>query len=161
MPRYHSFIVQSRRAEARSHLQQFAVLQEAYRAEHGGYYYSGEMSVNGVGYKDGLGVEGDCTDYPDADDKGLTNRLGFRPNDCDKLRYVYKLRTGGNTVIASAASDANKRHIYPDCDGAASCFECGYDKGDALRLRNEQCQPRSLPQHHQVLPGRGRLYRWW
>ena len=141
IPRYNSFIVQSRRAEAKSNLQQFAVLQEAYRAEHGGYYYSSSMGTKGVGYKDGLGVEGDCIDYPDADDKGLTNRLGFRPKACDELRYVYKLRTGGNTVIASAASDANKRHIYPDCDGAASCFECGYDKGDALRLEMSNATP--------------------
>ena len=140
IPRYNSFIVQSRRAEARSHLQHIATLQEAYRAEHGGYYYSGEMGSNGVGYKDGLDVEGDCTDYPDADDKGITNHLGFRPKDCDKLRYVYKL-SGPNVVIASAASDANKRHIFPDCDGAADCYECGYNRGDALVLAMSSASP--------------------
>ena len=140
IPRYNSFIVQSRRAEAKSHLHQIATLQETYRAEHGNYYFSSEMSVNGVGYKDGNGNSGDCTDYPNAEDKGLSNRLGFRPKACDELRYVYKLR-GPDVVIASAASDANKRHIFPDCDGAADCYECGYDSGDALALAMSNATP--------------------
>ena len=140
IPRYNSFIVQSRRAEAKSHLHQIATLQEAFRAEHGGYYYSSAMQDKGVGYKDGNGKLGDCTDYPDADDKGLTNRLGFRPKDCDKLRYVYKL-SGANVVIASAASDANKRHIFPDCNGPGDCYECGYNTGDALLIAMSSANP--------------------
>ena len=140
LPRYHAFIVQARRGEAKSNLHHIATLQETYRAEHGGYYSGAAMAgTNGIGYKDGLNHVGDCNDYDD--DRGLGNRLGFRPKACDELRYFYQLKSGGHTVIASAASDANQKHIFPDCSGPSDCFECGYDKGDALTLVMSDANP--------------------
>ena len=133
VPRYKSFLVQARRGEAKSNLSHLATLQEVYKAEHYVYYQGAAMTdPEGVGYKDGRGNVGDCTD-PSADiDKGLGNYLGFRPNGCSELRYFYQF-AGGN-AIASAASDADARHIYPDCNGYATCVECGYRYGDALTM---------------------------
>ncbi len=140
IPRYHAFLVQARRGEARSNLHHIASLQAMFRIEHGQYYFSAALATNGVGYKDGLDVVGDCTDYSDDRDAGLGNRLGFRPQNCRDLRYVYKVRTGGYTAVASAASDADSRYIYPDCEGRG-CWRCGYNKGDAVQLNINSGDP--------------------
>ena len=139
IPRYHSFLVQARRAEATSNLNHIAALQESYKAEHGSYYYGNAMAGNnGIGYKDGLGKVGNCNDPVDASDEGLSNHLGFRPKGCNELRYFYQLR-GGALAVASAASDGDK-DIYPDCSGRG-CWKCGYDSGDALWLRMNTGKP--------------------
>lgn len=149
LPRYHAFIVQARRGEAKSNLHQIATLQEAYRAEHGTYYSGAAMrGSEGIGYKDKYGNPGDCNDYSDARDEGLSNRLGFRPKACADLRYFYQLVTA-DTVVAFAYSDASRRHIYPDCDGAGP-VECGYNQGDAVRLALSDANPvvcRNITKH--------------
>ena len=133
IPRYHSFLVQARRAEATSNLNHIGTLQETFRAEHGNYYYGMAMSGNnGIGYKDGRGRRGSCEDPSDARDEGLSNKLGFRPKNCDNLRYFYQMHST-SVVIASAASDAGGRYVYPDCDGGGAA-DCGYGRGDAVRL---------------------------
>ena len=149
IPRYHAFMVQARRGEAKSNLHQIATLQEAYRAEHSTYYSGAAMrGSEGIGYKDKYGNPGDCDDYSDARDEGLSNRLGFRPKACDELRYFYQLITA-DVVVAFAYSDANRRHIYPDCDGQG-CEECGYEQGDAVRLALGDANPvvcRNITKH--------------
>ena len=149
LPRYHAFMVQARRGEAKSNLHQIAILQEAYRAEHGAYYYGAALrGTEGIGYKDKYGRDGDCVDYSDGRDEGLSNRLGFRPKNCDELRYFYQLQSAG-VVDAFAYSDANRRHIYPDCDGAGP-VECGYNQGDAVRLALNDATPvvcRNITKH--------------
>jgi len=133
IPRYHSFLVQARRAEATSNLNHIATLQETYRAEHGNYYYGMAMSGNnGIGYKDGQGKRGSCEDPTDARDEGLSNKLGFRPKNYANLRYFYQMHST-SVVVASAASDTGGRYVYPDCDGGGP-VECRYGQGDALRL---------------------------
>ena len=134
LPRYQQFMVQARRGEAKSNLSHIATLQETYKVDHYSYYSGAAMSgTNGVGYKDGLGNPGNCSDPSDDRDEGINNHLGFRPNGCGQLRYFYQLRNSGNTAVASAASDAKGRHIYPDCSGGGAA-ECGYVSGDAVRL---------------------------
>ena len=134
VPRYHQFMVQARRGEAKSNLSHLATLQEVYKVEHYAYYQGGAMTgINGVGYKDGKGNDGLCNDPLIDVDQGLGNYLGFRPNGCSELRYFYQFNAGGDAV-ASAASDADTKHIYPDCNGYATCEECGYKFGDALTL---------------------------
>ena len=94
--------------------------------------------IKGVGYKDGAGNDGDCDDPSTDIDQGLGNELGFRPGGtptgCDQLRYFYQFNAAGDVAVASAASDARDRHIYPDCSGVADCEECGYRYGDALTM---------------------------
>ena len=136
MPRYKSFLVQSRRGEAHINLAELARLQEMYKIEHDGYYSGPAMTGNGIGYKDEDGNPGDCRQYPSTnEDKGLDNKLGFRPGGteqgCRELRYFYQFQ--GHTAVAFAASDAAKKHIYPDCDGRG-CRECTYRSGDALQM---------------------------
>ena len=135
VPRYQQFMVQARRGEAKSNLSHIATLQETYRVDHYIYYSGAAMSgTNGVGYKDGAGSTGSCNDPATDVDEGINNHLGFRPNGCGQLRYFYQLRNSGNTAVASAASDAKGRHIYPDCSGGGTPPECGYVSGDAVRL---------------------------
>ena len=88
VPRYKSFLVQARRGEAKANLSHLASLQEVYKVEHYAYYQGSAMTgVKGIGYKDGSGNIGDCTD-PSLDvDEGLGNHLGFRP-----WRYSYWMR---------------------------------------------------------------------
>ena len=133
VPRYQQFMVQARRGEAKSNLSHIATLQEVYKVEHYTYYQGGAMTgINGVGYRDGKGNDGLCNDPLTDIDEGLGNYLGFRPNGCSELRYFYQFNPGGDAV-ASAASDAREKHIYPDCNGYG-CSECGYKFGDALTL---------------------------
>ena len=135
VPRYHQFMVQARRGEAKSNLSHIATLQETYKVDHFSYYSGAAMSgTNGVGYRDGSGYDGSCDDPATDVDEGINNHLGFRPNGCGQLRYFYQLRNSGNTAVASAASDAKGRHIYPDCSGGGTPPECGYVSGDAVRL---------------------------
>ena len=133
IPRYKQFMVQARRGEAKANLSHLASLQKMYRVDHFKYYDGPAMTgVNGIGYKDGLGNPGKCHDPGGNSDEGLGNHLGFRPDDCRNLRYLYKFRTG-NVAEASAASDGDNRWIYPDCDGRG-CIECNYRSGDAVTL---------------------------
>ena len=134
VPRYHQFMVQARRGEAKSNLSHIATLQETYKVDHFSYYSGAAMSgTNGIGYRDGSGYDGSCDDPATDVDEGINNHLGFRPNGCGQLRYFYQLRNSGNTAVASAASDAKGRHIYPDCSGGGAP-ECGYASGDAVLL---------------------------
>ena len=100
--------------------------------------------TNGVGYKDGAGNPGNCSDPSDDRDEGLGNYLGFRPGNtaqgCGTLRYFYALRDAGQTAVASAASDADGKHIYPDCRGRGES-ECGYASGDAVQLAMSSGKP--------------------
>ena len=147
VPRYKSFLVQARRGEAKANLSHLASLQEVYKVEHYTYYQGSAMiGTKGIGYKDGDGNDGDCDD-PNTDiDKGLGNYLGFRPGGttagCEQLRYFYQFNTAGNVAMASAASDADPRFIYPDCNGdGKGTEECGYEYGDALTLAMSSGKP--------------------
>lgn len=132
LPRFYSFIAQARRGEAKSNLAHIASLQSVYKLEYYVYYAGDAMtSNNGIGYQDGHGNPGRCDLPSDDSDAGLGNHLGFKPEDCDRLRYFYQMR--GGTAVASAASNADGRYIYPNCSGAGPA-EFGYTSGDALSM---------------------------
>ena len=140
VPRYHGFIAQARRGEAKSNLAHLANLQEMYKAEHGAYYDGAAMkNSEGIGYKNEHGTRGDCEDYSDARDEGLSNKLGFRPQNCRSLRYFYQMR-GAGEIVAFAYSDAERRYVYPDCDGGGP-VECLYGRGDAVKLALSDAKP--------------------
>ena len=123
-PRYKSFIASARRGEAKAQLHTIHTLQETYRAEHG-TYHSGLV----IGYfKEGRKVR--CED-DDNTGVEMDNRLGFRPKNCDKLRYGYT--TSGGDGRAFAPSDAHQRWVYPDCNGCGDP-ECGEDQGDLIAI---------------------------
>ncbi len=133
-PRYQQFMVNSRRGEAKSNLSHLSSLQSAYRIDYYAYYNGDTMtSNNGIGYQDGHGNPGRCDVPSDDSDYGLGNYLGFQPEACDKLRYFYQLRDSGETVVASAASNAKGFWIYPDCHGGGP-VEYGYPSGDAVSM---------------------------
>ena len=72
LPRYQQFMVQARRGEAKSNLSHIATLQEMYKIEHFNYYTSATMTgINGIGYKDGFGNPGNCSDPSDDRDEGV------------------------------------------------------------------------------------------
>jgi len=136
VPRYHGFIAQARRGEAKSNLAHLANLQEMYKAEHGAYYDGAAMKKSegkGIGYKNEHGTSGDCEDYSDARDEGLSNKLGFRPQNCRSLRYFYQMRSASE-IVAFAYSDAEGRYVYPDCDGGGPIDCLHYGRGDAVKL---------------------------
>ena len=134
MPRYKSFLANARRGEAKGHLHIIHTLQESYRVEHGGYYPS---SLE-VGYfKDGRKVR--CND-DDNTDLEKDNKLGFRPNDCEHLRYGYTI-SGSGGGKAFAPSDAPQRWIYPDCKGCGTTSECGEDQGDVITMSVSTGEP--------------------
>ncbi len=134
-PRYQEFMVQARRGEAKSNLSHLSSLQTAYKVDHYSYYMGPAMTgSNGIGYREGAprSNRGFHSCDPELDeDKGLCNYLGFYPEAVGELRYFYRFTAG--TAIASAASDRDGKHIYPDCRGGGAA-ECGYTSGDALTL---------------------------
>ncbi len=149
-PRYHAFMVQSRRGEAKSNLSHIVSLQAAYKIDHFKYYYGDPMTgMNGIGYRDGRGRTGQHPCAPDEElDQGLCNHLGFQPESVRTLRYLYRLADGGMRVVAGAASDADQRWIYPDCRGIGT-VECGANSGDVVAMnvngRPEVC--RNITKH--------------
>ncbi len=112
LPRYHAFLAQARRGEAKSNLAHLASLQAVYKIEHFRYYSGSALLApdGGIGYKNEDGTRGDCGDYADDRDQGLNNHLGFRPQACGQLRP-------GNEAVAFAYADSEGRYIYPDCHG--------------------------------------------
>ncbi len=141
LPRYHAFLAQARRGEAKSNLAHLASLQAVYKIEHGNYYSGSALLApdGGIGYKNEDGTRGDCGDYTDDRDQGLNNHLGFRPQACGQLRYFYQLRSR-NEAVAFAYADAEGRYIYPDCHGRGS-EECDYTRGDAVRMALRDAKP--------------------
>ena len=124
MPRYKSFITSARRAEAKVNLHNLHTLQEAYKAEHGTHH----AGLN-IGYfKDGRKIR--CDDVDDSEVE-MDNKLGFRPNNCQHLRYGYTTSSGGGKAFGP--SDAHQRWIYPDCKGCGSSA-CGEDQGDVITM---------------------------
>ncbi len=141
LPRYHAFLAQARRGEAKSNLAHLASLQAVYKIEHFRYYSGSALLApdGGIGYKNEDGTRGDCGDYADDRDLGLNNHLGFRPQACGQLRYFYQLRPG-NEAVAFAYADDEGRYIYPDCHGGGR-EECDYTRGDAVRMALRDAKP--------------------
>ena len=116
LPRFRVFIARGRQAEAAHNLGNIRGLQKAFhlRAQGlglGDNVYHSDMKM-GLGLGGGSGT---C----DPTGSGRKNDLGFRVEECTKLRYTYL--TGGATNIGQAKNEANgSRFIYPNCSGGGS-----------------------------------------
>ena len=129
--KYH--VAKSRQAEAKNNLAHIAGLQNAYILEFNQYY-----PLTAIGLK----INGSKACDTDKPGKEMLNELGFRPRNCEELRYEYK--TPGATIRSipqpppappklvlidpvkfkvradNAPSQQNtltsKIYIWPDCD---------------------------------------------
>ena len=111
LPRFRTFIARSRQAEAINNLGVIHKLQQSYNLKYSGF---GADSVYHAGLKMGLGgIGGTCGDGS----AGTKNTLGFRVEDCDKLRYTYStISTGGGGGGGMADNNNHAgRQIYPNC----------------------------------------------
>ena len=110
LSRYRIMTAKSKQAEAKLNLHAIEEMQEVYFLEHGTYQKD----------DDPVGRAGNCTD-----DK-LKNELGFRPKDCNELRYKYDWKAPNNDK-ATATSDLTDE-IYPGCEEIDQ-WTVTYDKG--------------------------------
>ena len=109
---YSSFIAKGRQAEAKLNLKAIADLQETYKYEK--EKYDGLVKSKGVGAFSTAQCAGNAGEQ-------MKNKLGFRPNNCSKLRYGYWWTTGTLSqsyadarAYAESTTQATKL-IYPGC----------------------------------------------
>ena len=119
-PTYHVYSARARRGESKVRLPMINALQAVYLIE---YDYHANLPT--IGYMGGGGTN--CTD------SHLKNELGFRPKDCERMRYSYTASSNGGSyeAVAYAASDMDGRWIYSQCDGAGAT-EYGRNQGDVV-----------------------------
>ena len=125
LPRFEVFIARSRQSEAVSNLGIIHKLQKSYNL-----YHQGKSGRDDVWY-DGVGTGGPTDNdnnlimgrgsrwgYKCAD-RFLENDLGFRVEDCTKLRYLYKAMAGYDQALNHGASHSSVSttlpSIYPGC----------------------------------------------
>ena len=104
LSKYYTFIARARQAEARMNLKNIGDLQESYKYENEEY----DTDTAGVGAFSG----GDKC-LGNSNGNQMKNELGFRPKDCDNLRYGY---TWGKVRADAASTNNNSKRVYPDCD---------------------------------------------
>ncbi len=107
LPRYHAFTARGRMAEAKVNLAHLAALQGIYHAEW--RKYATLTLVGGVGKRNNGRTS--CPDNPAALKK---NPLGFVPDACGELRYLYTY--GGAASSFNANAEAKAKDIYPGCN---------------------------------------------
>ena len=104
LPRFRTFIAKSRMAEAAHNLAIIDKLQMTYHT------HFQMLNQDDVWYDKGLMGQGSCSG------SAKKNKLGFRVEDCTKLRYYY---TAGGSGGDEALNEAGRHHkIYPACSGA-------------------------------------------
>ena len=112
LPRFKVFIARGRQSEAMQNMGQLITLQKAFNLREASF---GRDDQWHRGLTMGLGDQrffyGTCTDSS----AGTKNTLGFRVEDCDKLRYTY-VTYGVSSVIAINSNVSGKK-IYPGCAG--------------------------------------------
>ena len=102
--RFNAYLAKGRQAEATVNLSMIGGLQETWRYSYGRY-----NSAPGGGGVGEFGSSDKCGSTPGQQ---MKNELGFRPKDCDALRYGYNWTAGS----ATATSHADGENIYPGCD---------------------------------------------
>ena len=108
LPRFRVFIARSRQAEAASNLDVIHKLQKSYNVRWESF------GVDGLyhgGLRIGLGGSGGTCGDGSA---GTKNTLGFRVEDCNKLRYTYVTIGIGGGAWAENLNPTG-RQIYPNC----------------------------------------------
>ena len=130
--RYIYHIAKSRQAEAKNNLNHLVSLQEVYLMEHGEYYYFGYKKTPTVTDPSpqtiGIGLrrnespaERACSTSKPG--KEMLNELGFRPSNCNELRYEYwspnKAIVTANPPGFNMRADSNPAmtevYVWPDC----------------------------------------------
>ena len=123
---YPAIMVYAHRAEAKNNLAHIGTLQATYHAELSAY-----LPLAAVGYT-GSGASA-CSGA------AYDNTLGFRPDDCNQLRYEYSANVNGQEFEAFAygRSDSNKRWVYPGCKGTGAT-QYGKSQGDLLAIAHDK-----------------------
>ena len=118
MPRLRQFIAQGRQAEAKNLLAQIHTLQVAYQNSEDKFARWANAQATTVGYKGTCSPTAVASNTPPG-----AYELGFKPQNCDQLRYGYWVLHGtdadgkeGYLAVAYAPSDTTHR-IFPTCDG--------------------------------------------
>ena len=83
--RFNYHVAKTRQAEAKNILEHLVILQESYFMEHGKYSWMKSIGLKRKG-DDGYGPHACHTDKPGEE---MRNELGFRPSNCESLRYEY------------------------------------------------------------------------
>ena len=103
--RFNAYLAKGRQAEAKVNLTMIGALQETWRFGHG--KYNPDPGGSGVGE---FGTDRCGT----TAGQQMGNKLGFRPKDCEKLRYGYDW-TSTKATAKSISTDEDK-YIYPGCN---------------------------------------------
>ena len=117
--RYKHHIAKSRQAEAKNNLRLIVALQEAVLLEHGKYSFLEKVGLDNSGPN-----KHSCrTNQPN---KELLNELGFRPKNCEELRYQYRSPIHVRPKVTASPPEyivrADSRpaitgvYIWPDCE---------------------------------------------
>ena len=128
LPRFQAFIARSRQAEAMNNLGVIDKLQKSFRLRNQGLGLGDNAWHTGLSM--GEGGAGSCSNNT----AGTKNTLGFRVEDCGKLRYTY---TTNGTVTSTADNDGNDTSlsIYPNCTGSHDTWTIRH-LGAGQKLRN-------------------------
>ena len=104
---YKSATAKARQSEAKVNLKQIGDLMDAWQYEKGAYPAAAKLGTIGAG----------ANNCQPAD---LKNELGYRPKDCDELRYRYNItaRAAGTFTVTAFndPDDTNYGYIYPGCN---------------------------------------------
>ena len=103
--RFNVYLAKGRQAEAKVNLTTIGSLQETWKFGHGKY-----NAAPGGG---GVGEFGSTDKCGTTAGQQMENKLGFRPKDCDKLRYGYNW--DASEALATSSNDKDK-YIYPGCN---------------------------------------------
>ena len=112
LPRFRTFIARARQAEAANNLGVINTLQKSYNR-----HYEG-LGNDGVWWNGGV-IMGNGSTTNNCTDNHLKNKLGFRVEKCDSLRYDYSIAS----ATAEAENSGSSRLIYPGCQGSIDKWE--------------------------------------
>ena len=116
LPRFKTFIARGRQAEATRNLGIIHALQKVYVLKQQGLGKGDNLYH--IGMYMGLGENaGKCDDTA----AGTKNTLGFRVEECDRLRYTY-YTSGGSADVASNDGKGSLL-IYPGCSGSSDSWD--------------------------------------
>ncbi len=130
LPRFRTFVARTRMAEATHNLGVINRLQNSYRLHH-------TMLGNGDDVWFVILNMGNGTDSSKCDDTATSekNALGFRVEDCNKLRYGYVTTTNDEDT---AENDGKQTHkIYPGCGPGGSTDKWLLKRGSANELKHD------------------------
>ncbi len=117
LPRFRVFIARGRQAEAIHNLGIINKLQKSYNLKAQGRGWGDDVYHLGMAMGLGELPQGKCDNSPQAQ----TNTLGFRVEDCSRLRYTYYSVRVGDDIAANKAFGS--RLIYPGCSGSFDTWD--------------------------------------